>query len=110
MKTKRMNFPIVYALIILITVISFAFTMSKSISLKNQKMNILSENKDAIIKLNKEISQLQREIKNADTLEFVEKVARDDLGMVKPREIVYIDKNKMSSDNNLNEQYLQEDK
>ncbi len=110
MKTKRMNFPIVYALIILITVISFAFTMSKSISLKNQKMNILSENKDAIIKLNNEISQLQREIKNADTLEFVEKVARDDLGMVKPREIVYIDKNKMSSDNNLNEQYLQEDK
>lgn len=84
--------------------------MSKSISLKNQKMNILSENKDAIIKLNNEISQLQREIKNADTLEFVEKVARDDLGMVKPREIVYIDKNKMSSDNNLNEQYLQEDK
>lgn len=110
MKTKRMNFPIVYALIILITAISFAFTMSKSISLKNQKMNILSENKDAIIKLNNEISQLQREIKNADTLEFVEKVARDDLGMVKPREIVYIDKNKMSSDNNLNEQYLQEDK
>lgn len=110
MKTRRMNFPIVYALIILITAISFAFTMSKSISLKNQKMNILSENKDAIIKLNNEISQLQREIKNADTLEFVEKVARDDLGMVKPREIVYIDKNKMSSDNNLNEQYLQEDK
>ncbi len=110
MKTRRMNFPIVYALIILITAISFAFTMSKSISLKNQKVNILSENKDAIIKLNNEISQLQREIKNADTLEFVEKVARDDLGMVKPREIVYIDKNKMSSDNNLNEQYLQEDK
>lgn len=110
MKTRRMNFPIVYALIILITAISFAFTMSKSISLKNQKMNILSENKDAIIKLNNEIIQLQREIKNADTLEFVEKVARDDLGMVKPREIVYIDKNKMSSDNNLNEQYLQEDK
>ena len=28
------------------------------------------------------------------TLEFIEKVAREELGMVKPREIIYIDVNK----------------
>lgn len=44
--------------------------------------------------LEKEIESLNREIESSDTLQFVEKVARDDLGMVKPREIIYIDKNK----------------
>jgi cell division protein FtsB len=45
-------------------------------------------------KLEKEIDGLNKEIKNSDSLEFVEKIARDDLGMVKPREIIYIDKNR----------------
>ncbi len=44
--------------------------------------------------LEKEIKNLNKEIENSDSLQFVEKVAREDLGMVKPREIIYIDKNK----------------
>lgn len=45
-------------------------------------------------KLEREIADLEREIENSDSLQFVEKVAREELGMVKPREIVFIDKNK----------------
>ena len=44
--------------------------------------------------LEKEIESLNKEIESSDTLQFIEKVARDDLGMVKPREIIYIDTNK----------------
>ncbi|WP_229768511.1 FtsB family cell division protein [Tissierella pigra] len=44
--------------------------------------------------LEKEINVLSKEIEDSDSLQFVEKVARDELGMVKPREIIYIDKNK----------------
>jgi cell division protein FtsB len=51
-------------------------------------------NLEEIQALEKEIGNLNEEIENSDTLQFVEKVARDDLGMVKPREIIYIDKNK----------------
>lgn len=97
MRTRRKSFPLIYAIIILITLIYFAFSMSKSIGLRNQKLEILSENRREISSLNNDIKNLKREINNADTIEFVEKVARDDLGMVKPREIVYIDKSKGSS-------------
>ncbi|WMM25412.1 septum formation initiator family protein [Tissierella sp. MB52-C2] len=44
--------------------------------------------------LEKEIDILNKEIEDSDSLQFVEKVARDDLGMVKPREIIYIDQNR----------------
>lgn len=44
--------------------------------------------------LEKDIKDLEKEIESSNTLKFVEKVAREELGMVKPREIIYIDKNK----------------
>ena len=47
--------------------------------------------------LEMDIRDLTKEIENSDSLEFVEKVARNDLGMVKPREIIYIDKNKVKN-------------
>lgn len=52
------------------------------------------QQQEEIAKLKEEIQQLETEIENKDTLEFVEKVARDELRLVKPREIIYIDKNK----------------
>ncbi len=47
--------------------------------------------------LEREIDDLNKEIEKSGTLEFIEKVARDELGMVKPREIVYVDKNKLKN-------------
>lgn len=44
--------------------------------------------------LEEEVKYLKREIEVSDTIEFTEKVAREELGMVKPREIIYKDKNK----------------
>lgn len=61
--------------------------------LENKKHNTEMEIKE----LERDIRDLTIEIENSDSLEFVEKVARDDLGMVKPREIIYIDKNKIKN-------------
>lgn len=47
--------------------------------------------------LEEEIGELENDLENSDSLEFVEKVARDELGMVKPREIIYIDKEKIKN-------------
>lgn len=47
--------------------------------------------------LEEEIDDLNTEIENSDSLEFIEKVARDELGMVKPREIIVIDKGKIKN-------------
>ena len=61
--------------------------------LENKKHSAETEIKE----LERDIRDLTIEIENSDSLEFVEKVARDDLGMVKPREIIYIDKNKIKN-------------
>lgn len=58
--------------------------------LTNKKL----KNQAEIQKLESDIDELNEEIKTSGSLEFVEKIARDELGMVKPREIIYIDKNK----------------
>lgn len=47
--------------------------------------------------LEEEIDDLNTELENSDSLEFIEKVARDELGMVKPREIIVIDKGKIKN-------------
>ena len=52
------------------------------------------QNLSVVKELEKDIKRLTNEIKNSDSLDFVEKIARDELGMVKPREIIYVDKNK----------------
>lgn len=44
--------------------------------------------------LKEDIKVLEEEIANSNSLEFIEKIAREELGMVKPREIVVIDQNK----------------
>lgn len=56
-----------------------------------------SENIIVNQELEKEIKDLEEQIENSQTLQFVEKVARDELGMVKPKEIIIIDKNKGES-------------
>ncbi len=64
-------------------------------SLMMKELNSTKEQyEEEITQLEEDIEELQNEIKNKDSLEFVEKVARDELKLVKPREIIYIDKNK----------------
>lgn len=67
---------------------------------------LLEENRKRIQTLSKDIKQTGTEIRNSDTAEFAEKVAREDLGMVKPREVIYIDKDRdrdNSRDKNIEE-------
>ncbi|HHV39322.1 MAG TPA: septum formation initiator family protein [Tepidimicrobium sp.] len=61
--------------------------------LKNKKMKKEQE----ISQIKEDIRELKEEIKAKGSLNFVEKVAREDLGMVKPKEIIYVDKNRNKS-------------
>lgn len=58
--------------------------LREKISLKNQAYNEISIS----------ISDLEEEIASSDSLSFVEKIARDEYKMVKPKEIIFIDKDK----------------
>mgnify|MGYP000991480825 CR=1 FL=1 len=90
---KKKGFRLKHLLIFL-----FIFWLSKSlisqkVVIKDAKKEII-ENKEEIAKIQREIEELNKEIEEKDSLDFVEKVAREELKMVKPREIMYIDKNK----------------
>lgn len=64
---------------------------------RNLMKTLTSQKEENIImnkKLENEIKGLEKEIKSSESLEFVEKIAREELGMVKPKEIIIIDKNK----------------
>lgn len=54
----------------------------------------LQTNREKIEQRAKEIKRTGEDIRRSDDLEFAEEVAREDLGMVKPREVLYIDKSK----------------
>ena len=94
MKVKRKKFPVALALIILFSVVYGSVKIGKSISIRNQKLEIISGNKKEISNLKLEIDNLNSELENSSSTDFVEKVAREDLGMVKSREVIYVDKNK----------------
>lgn len=103
MKKKRSSFSIILAVVISVFVLYSVYAISTTVSQRGQKTKEIAENEKEIAILKKDINNLNKEIKNSSSPEFVEKVAREDFGMVKPREIVYIDKDKHSKDSNLQE-------
>lgn len=92
---KKKSYPIIFAILILLSITYGARVISNSIYEGNRKLMEISSNASEIKSLKKDISDLKEEIEDSNNMEFVEKVAREDLGMVKPREIIYIDKNKV---------------
>lgn len=61
--------------------------------LRIKKENLENE----ISKLEEDIDIINEELEISNSLEFIEKIAREELGMVKPREIIYIDKEKVKN-------------
>ena len=52
------------------------------------------EKQKQVAALKQEVLRIEEEIKQSNTPEFIEKVAREQLKMVKPNEIIYIDMEK----------------
>ena len=90
-KKRRKKNRLVIIILPLIVYVAFIFWNQSQIEkeLAEKKLEIQAE----IHKLEIEISELNRIIEKSDSLDFVEKMAREELGMVKSREIIYIDKN-----------------
>ncbi len=67
-----------------------------TISKKNDEIEVL---KESINNANQRTEKLQAELENLEDPEYLEKMARDRLGMVLPNERVFIDANKSESNN-----------
>lgn len=91
-KKKKNNLRLRHLILILFSiyvVITFVSQQKTIRALKTEK----TIKEEEIVKLKKEVKELDKEIKDSDSLEFVEKVAREELNMVKPKEIIYVDQN-----------------
>ena len=75
-------------MVYIITVVWNQKNLMKELESKKQENILLNQ------EIVKEIKNLENQIEDSKTLQFVEKVAREELGMVKPKEIIVIDKDK----------------
>lgn len=91
-KQKRFRFLFLSVLIILGVYFGNIFLeqTQQSIALKEQKQEEL----DKINDLNKEIAVLEDQYKRRESMEFVEQVARERLGMIKANEKIIEDEGK----------------
>lgn len=80
----------IYLILIVLLLMYSVFSGAKAWADRNEKLRQITENESVINELNTSISELEEQIANSKSDEFVEKVAREDLGMVKPREIIYV--------------------
>jgi len=93
-KRKKIKLRHIIIGVLIIYLLIVMFNQRKLMNnMKNKKANLESD----ISKLEKEIEELEDEIEDSDTLEFIEKTAREEHGLVKPREIIYIDRGKFKN-------------
>lgn len=90
----KRKFPPLLMLILVLVILYGTYSVSNSLITMNRIKQQMSENDKKIKTLKDDISKIKEEIENSDSLEFIEKVAREEYGMVKPREVIYVDKEK----------------
>lgn len=90
-KKKKFSKLKIILLGILIYIMAIMINQNRMMSDLESKKALLTND---IHILENEIEDMNDELDNSDSLEFVEKVAREKLGMVKPREIIVIDEGK----------------
>ena len=98
MKNKSKGFK--YILIVMIFVlIYFAYNIHDQLNHIDALEATLDEKAEKVAQLNNDIQKLEYEIENSGSLKFIEQIARDEYGMVKPKEVIFKDKDKENSTN-----------
>lgn len=86
------------------------FCVYVAFSLVQQEFAIKELKKDRVEKqreledLEAESKEIEEKIENKENIQYIEKIARDELNMVRPNEIIYEDANAPSADNRPNKE------
>jgi cell division protein DivIC len=99
-RRRKKGFRMKHFILLLIVFYLSKTLISQSIYMKELREKKLKEEQE-IATLEKEIEQLKEQIEKKGSLEFIEKVAREELHLVKPREMIYIDINKQKDNKNI---------
>lgn len=94
---KRKNFTGQYAVVsifLVLTILSMGYgVVDQALKVREYKEEMKSL-RSQINKVDEDIRELQENKKYINEDEYIEKIAREKLNMVKPEEIIYIDINK----------------
>lgn len=98
-RRTRKRFKVSHLIILALAVylgITFINQQSEIKELEKERLQKQQE----IERLNSEIMDIEEKLKYTDSLEYIEKMAREELKMVKPDEIIIIDTNKNKDKSN----------
>lgn len=96
-KNKRVNISILQAAIIVLSIYLVFTFIKQQIEIKDlSKQNEVADQE--LKTLNEDIKDLETKIKKSDTIEYIEKISREELDMLKPHELIYKDKAKKQND------------
>ncbi|MGO1469421.1 MAG: FtsB family cell division protein [Tissierella sp.] len=90
-RIKLRHIVTLFVFIYIISIVINQNKLKKELTLKEEAIENDIEN------LQEDIGDLNEEIEKRGTIEFLENTAREELGMVKPNEIIYIDKGKFKN-------------
>lgn len=93
-KRRKKPFRFLFISILLLLGIYFGTTFIGQIYKSVQIAELKQAEKDKIALLNEEALALREQYSRRESMEFVEQIARDRLGMVKPNEQIVIDETK----------------
>lgn len=100
MPRQRKDFllnPVVITIVVVIAVIA-AFNFYQNIARMNQLENQIEEIEAQITKAEAENDKLKKQLENSNSYEYIEEVAREKLGLVKPGEKMFIPVEEENSD------------
>ena len=90
-KHKKAN--IIYSVIMTVMTLIFVAALFHQYSIRQDLISAQIDMEISLTKANAEGAALKKEYDNQSSPEFIEKVAREKLNMVRPNEIVFIDEN-----------------
>lgn len=91
-KKLKLRHLVILLFVVYISIILINQTkLKKGLRVKEKRV------KEDIVMLQSEIEELNKQIEKRGSIEFLENVAREELGMVKPNEIIYIDKGRFKN-------------
>ncbi|MEN8907628.1 MAG: septum formation initiator family protein [Clostridiales bacterium] len=93
MKRRKIKMKFVFFCIMVISSIFFSVIYIEQQTLIDKKLNDLNRVEDNIEKEKQISAELEKEKLKLNTDDYIERIARNKLGMVKPGEKVYIDIN-----------------
>lgn len=96
-KNKRGNISILKVAIIVLSIYLVFTFIKQQMEIKDlSKQNEVADKELKTLKA--DIKDLETKIDKSDTIEYIEKISREELDMLKPHELIYKDKAKKKND------------